>query len=335
MLNNLSAFIKSRFYAMTYITSYYITSFLIENYVKYDNKFENIFSKIDIQQQIINIIYVGILGARIFYCLLDNKRKMSLYDMVAIWKGGQSYFGAYFFVILYVIFLCFYKNISILIFLDMTVLFVPIFNTLIRIGNHVNKEINGYINYLSLIESFLHGIVPGICIYYNYFYNYQIGILFWTYLHVYGLFRFLTEFLRNKEQKPLYNLYFPFFSVGLWQFFSLITVNPYFLLLYIDLQMKQKYYTKKIVNKIFLKFSLTHVFLILTILYMITNMNIIFWIGIFSNILDLICFDRIRTFKNGYSLSQIYIIIGVLFQIIGIALKNDFFFDYNYLIKSF
>ena len=97
MLNNLISFVKSRFYAMTYITSYYISSFLIENYVKYDSKFENIFSKIDVQQQIINIIYAGIIGARIFYCLLGTDRKMSLYDMIAVWKGGLSYFGAYFF----------------------------------------------------------------------------------------------------------------------------------------------------------------------------------------------------------------------------------------------
>tara|TARA_B110000438_G_scaffold286130_1_gene317028 strand:+ start:715 stop:1581 length:867 start_codon:yes stop_codon:yes gene_type:complete len=276
------------------------------------------FSQIpDKNQMLAYATYIYILFARLFYCLFDSDYKLTFYNFVRINNGGLSSFGGQFFVILFLYLFSYTHSIKFGYILDVIVLLIPNTAIFIRSGNYVNKEMKGrVIENVSIIELFLHGIVFGCIVWHNYLNNYVPGTLINIYTKYYGTIRFFTEFIR--EKKKYYNLEYEIISIGIWQVFSLITINPFFSLLIIDQYFKQYFSVEKYNVNVYQIRMYTFLFFIFW--YIDCQINIILLCGLLSNMIDICIYNRIR---NGAG--TIYILSGLLIQMCTDRFNNIYY----------
>jgi len=161
-----------------------------------------------------------ILGARLGYILVYN---FSYYlnhplKLFAIWEGGMSFHGG---LIGGLIAACWFFKKHKLNFWqmsDLTVLAIPVGLGFGRIGNFINGELYGRVTTSpfgmvfpgggplprhpsQLYESFLEGLVLFIILQIIARFRPPRGVLFWTFITGYGLFRFIVEFFREPDQQ--------------------------------------------------------------------------------------------------------------------------------------
>lgn len=171
----------------------------------------------------IDILWIGILGARVWYVLFSD---LSYYlanpvKIIAIWEGGLAIHGGVIAGIIYGVYFCKKRGISIYRTIDAVLPNVLLAQAIGRWGNFVNQEAHGPI----VDESFYNGILSflkeGMCIngvYYEptFFYESVLNIigfvlivfvlkrfqnkrgdLGYAYLMWYGVVRFFIESLRT------------------------------------------------------------------------------------------------------------------------------------------
>lgn len=305
--------IKPNFYG-TMVVCNYFTCLLLMNFLSAKLPFSQIPDK---NQMLAYATYIYILFARLFYCLFDSDYKLTFYNFVRINNGGLSSFGGQFFVILFLYLFSYTHSIKFGYILDVIVLLIPNTAIFIRSGNYVNKEMKGrVIENVSIIELFLHGIVFGCIVWHNYLNNYVPGTLINIYTKYYGTIRFFTEFIR--EKKKYYNLEYEIISIGIWQVFSLITINPFFSLLIIDQYFKQYFSVEKYNVNVYQIRMYTFLFFIFW--YIDCQINIILLCGLLSNMIDICIYNRIR---NGAG--TIYILSGLLIQMCTDRFNNIYY----------
>ena len=286
------------------------------------------FNLINISDYINNGILIGILGARLMAVL--TLPGLTLKDFPTIWKGGLCYMGAVVSIISYIKYISMSDNIDYKILLDCAALICPVFNILVRIGNHYNNEMKGKINCISLVESLMHGVVVGGLVWsYVFIDKYKAGRLFNIYMKSYGIVRFCTEFLRSEELK--YPLEYDFNEFTIWQVSSIVMIYPPSILLFADQYWKQNTKSLVVHNKGF-SFDIKppymmgiHTTMIAYLLYNYNSVNNLILMGSLSNYVDRMVFgyvrDHIPIFNFRCNLSDIMINIGML-QIIGEKLIN-------------
>lgn len=159
-----------------------------------------------------------VLGGRIGYTLFYNfpYYRRHLVEIFYIWEGGMSFHGGLLGVVLALILFCYRRKLPLLLLADLVVAAVPIGLGLGRIGNFINGELWGRVTDLpwgvvfpgagsmprhpsQLYEAGLEGCVLLVVIYLLHRMKLRQGIPAFSFLMLYGIFRFLVEFVRQPD----------------------------------------------------------------------------------------------------------------------------------------
>ncbi|MFQ5950428.1 MAG: prolipoprotein diacylglyceryl transferase [Nitrospiria bacterium] len=172
-----------------------------------------------------------ILGGRLGYVFLYNPvfYFSNPSKILAVWEGGMSFHGGLLGVIVAGLLYCKRRRFSFYELADVSTVSVPIGLGLGRIGNFINGELFGRPTDLpwcmvfpqggaacrhpsQLYQAGLEGIALFSILFFLSGRNVARGVLFWSLILFYGLFRFLAEFVR--EPDPHLGLLLGPFSMG-------------------------------------------------------------------------------------------------------------------------
>jgi phosphatidylglycerol:prolipoprotein diacylglycerol transferase len=220
--------IEFRWYGLMYVLSFIVAYFLITLNAKRKGI---ALSKDDIGDLIFYLALGVILGGRIGYVLfynlsyyLDNPLKL-----FAVWEGGMSFHGGLIGTVLSSLYFARKKKIHFFQLADLCVPIAPIGLFLGRMGNFINGELYGRVTSVSwgmvfpgggmvprhpsqLYEAVLEGPVLFTILWLvQRKKNFPEGVVFWCFVALYGLFRFIVEFTREPDQQIGY----------LWGYFSM------------------------------------------------------------------------------------------------------------------
>ena len=110
------------------------------------------------EEDIINILFygiiIGIIGARLYYCIFNfDYYKSDLLEIFKIWNGGLAIHGGILSGLIFMIIYCKKKKINLLLLLDIITPGLIIAQSLGRWGNFFNKEAYGRIVSLKFLKS--------------------------------------------------------------------------------------------------------------------------------------------------------------------------------------
>jgi phosphatidylglycerol:prolipoprotein diacylglycerol transferase len=206
-------FLEIRYYGLMYVASFIIIYFLL----RYLIKIREIELKKDDILNLMFYLLIGVLiGARVFVVLIYDP---SFYfsnpaEIIKIWHGGLSFHGGLIGALVVGLIYSKKKKIKFYKIADLFVIPLGIGLMLGRIGNFINGELYGRITNLPWafkfkgVEGFRH---PSQL--YEALKNFVIflimwnlkdkklkdGFLFWLFIALYGIFRFLIEFFREPD----------------------------------------------------------------------------------------------------------------------------------------
>ena len=159
-----------------------------------------------------------IVGGRLGYVLFYNPGYYMRHplDIFALWQGGMSFHGGLLGVIIAACLFCHWRKLSVLMVGDILVTAAPPGLMLGRIGNFINGELWGRVTDLpwgmvfpgagsaprhpsQLYEAFLEGVVLLAVLLVMHRRKARCGVPFFSFFLLYGLFRFLVEFVRQPD----------------------------------------------------------------------------------------------------------------------------------------
>ena len=202
-----------RYYGLFYVLGFVMAYFIINHLAK---KRELSLSKDDVADYLLYIIIGVILGARIFHIVVYNLPyyMANPFEIIAIWHGGLAFHGGLIGAVIGAWLFCKRKKIDFYEMADITVIPLALGLALGRIGNFINGELIGRITDVPWSVKFLNaeGFRHPSQIYES-FKNLLIfstlwtikdkklpkGFLFWTFVIMYSVLRFLVEFLRQPD----------------------------------------------------------------------------------------------------------------------------------------
>ncbi len=221
--------INIKYYGLFYILGA-IISFFIINYLIKKKRME--LSKNDVFDFIVYELLGVVIGARFFYFIFYNFTLLTkdFLELFKLWHGGMSLHGGLIGAVIAAYIFSKTKKIDFWELADLTVIPVSLALVFGRIGNFINGEIYGkiwngflcidysqnpHLNYLpkfcrypvQFIESFKNFFIF-LTLWYTKNKKLPKGTLFWLFIALYGLLRFLIEFIRNQNE----NYIFAYFS---------------------------------------------------------------------------------------------------------------------------
>ncbi len=211
-------FIDIRWYSLAYIAGLILGLTIIKRlnksygYLIDTNKLDNFFI-----WAVIGVILGGRVGYVLFYqtnLFINNP----IY-ILKIWKGGMSFHGGLLGIILSCYIFCKINKVNFFYLSDLIAIVSPIGLFFGRLANFINTELIGkptdfYISIIyptvdnlprhpsQLYEAFLEGLVLFIILIFFFIYNKHkrnYGFISGVFLFLYGIFRFLVEFLREPD----------------------------------------------------------------------------------------------------------------------------------------
>lgn len=141
---------------------------------------------------ILVLLVTGVLGARLYH-VVDYWHYYSnhLFQILMIWNGGLGIFGAIIFGLLGAYIYADYKKESLIKWLDITSIVVPLGQAIGRWGNYFNNELLPYAIYESIADFFLFLVLMGL---YKYkFVKVGSGRMFALYIIGYSIIRIALE----------------------------------------------------------------------------------------------------------------------------------------------
>ncbi|SHI58228.1 phosphatidylglycerol:prolipoprotein diacylglycerol transferase [Malonomonas rubra DSM 5091] len=174
------------------------------------------------KEQVSDLLFYGVIGVvaggRIGYTLFYNSSYYLQHplEIFYVWEGGMSFHGGLLGVLAVLFYYCWKKRYSLLMIADLVVAAVPIGLGFGRIGNFINAELWGRETDLpwgvifpaagpqprhpsQLYEAALEGLVLLVVIYLLHRLKARPGVAGFSFLALYGLFRFLAEFVRQPD----------------------------------------------------------------------------------------------------------------------------------------
>jgi len=238
--------LQIRWYGLFYVISFLI-GFLL---YRYNLKFRKIkLPREQYESAIFHVMLGVILGGRLGYVLFYNLPFYFQHPaaIFAVWEGGMSFHGGALGVIIAgLIFTRRYK-LPFLSMADAAIPLVAIGLGLGRLGNFVNAELWGRPTNLpwgmifpgsdgiprhptQLYEFFLEGVVMCLVTYYLLRKLKRPGLVFFSFIGLYGVFRFLIEFVRQPDDISFYDKFgfiFGFMTIGQFLSFLMILAAGY------------------------------------------------------------------------------------------------------------
>jgi len=233
--------LQIRWYGLFYVLSFIIAFFLYRHNLKLRNVK---LSREQYESAIFHVMLGVILGGRLGYVLFYNllfylKNPLAIF---AVWEGGMSFHGGALGVIIAGILFTHRHKLNFYALADAAIPIVTIGLGLGRLGNFINAELWGKPTNLpwgmvfpgsdgvprhptQLYELFLEGIVLSIISYLLLRKTKREGLVFYSFIGLYGLFRFLVEFVREPDDIEFYTKFgyiFGFMSIG--QFLSSLMI---------------------------------------------------------------------------------------------------------------
>ncbi len=217
---------------------FYVISFVI-GYIFYRKnlKLRDITLSREHYESLVFVVMLGVvLGGRLGYVLFYNLWYYlhNPLEIITVWAGGMSFHGGALGVIIAGYLFCRKHKFSLYKLADPAMPFVAIGLGLGRLGNFINAELYGKVTKVpwamvfpdsdgqprhptQLYEFFLEGIVLFFLSQYLYRKTKNEGLVFWVFIGVYGIFRFLVEFWREPDKIDLYRhgLILGFMTMGM------------------------------------------------------------------------------------------------------------------------
>ena len=208
--------LEIRWYGLFYIVGFIIAYI----FVKKSYAYKNIrLKKEDYENLLFNLMLGVIIGGRLGYILFYNFQHYLSHPLqiFAVWQGGMSFHGGAIGVIIFGYFFCKKHNYNFYKLADPVVPFASIALFLGRIGNFINGELWGRTTNVpwaivfpadtqqlprhpsQLYEAFLEGILLFAITYIMFRKIKKPGIVFWSWIGLYGIFRTLVEFVRQPD----------------------------------------------------------------------------------------------------------------------------------------
>ncbi|SEA09577.1 phosphatidylglycerol:prolipoprotein diacylglycerol transferase [Desulfuromusa kysingii] len=165
---------------------------------------------------VLGVVFGGRLGYTLFYnteYYLHHPLKI-----LFVWEGGMSFHGGLIGVFIVLLIFCRVRHLDLILVADLVVAAVPIGLFFGRIGNFINSELWGRVTDLpwgvvfphggplprhpsQLYEAGLEGLFLFVMIYLLHRNNAARGIPVFSFLFMYGLFRFIIEFVRQPDEQ--------------------------------------------------------------------------------------------------------------------------------------
>jgi len=161
-----------------------------------------------------------VIGGRLGYTLFYNAKYYLSHplEIFYVWEGGMSFHGGLLGVLLVLFLFCRRRQLPLLLVGDLAVAAVPIGLGFGRIGNFINAELWGRVtdhpwgvvfpgggsmprHPSQLYEAGLEGLVLFIIIYLLHRFGVRRGIPAFSFVFIYGTFRFLIEFVRQPDSQ--------------------------------------------------------------------------------------------------------------------------------------
>jgi phosphatidylglycerol---prolipoprotein diacylglyceryl transferase len=234
-----------RFYGLVYSLGFLATYF----FLRYHSKKGSLkLNEDQLDSYFIWLIIGSIFMARVFEVFVYNFPEYSsnLWEFFRIWDGGMAYQGGIIGAVAVTLF--FGKKYNVKFYEIMDLLVIPAALALVfgKIANYFNSELYGTITnpqstpwcvvfvkvdsycrhpsqiYEAISILIIFGVLLWIYLYQKKHKKHDSGILFWTFIGLYGLLRFLLTFLRDE---PLYLG----LNIGQWISLVLILLSGWFL----------------------------------------------------------------------------------------------------------
>jgi phosphatidylglycerol:prolipoprotein diacylglycerol transferase len=207
--------VRVGWYGLMYVLGF-LASYLLVRYQMKKKDFD--LSRAEVENLYFYLILGLMIGARLGYVLFyDLKAYLAdPFEIVAIWHGGMSFHGGLIGVLLVGVLFCWKHRKSFWKITDLVIVTAPIGLGLGRIGNFINGELYGRVTQVpwgmifpkggplprhpsQLYESALEGGVLFLILWLMKDKKLPTGGLLAIFLFVYGVFRFLVEFVRQPD----------------------------------------------------------------------------------------------------------------------------------------
>jgi phosphatidylglycerol:prolipoprotein diacylglycerol transferase len=229
--------LEIRYYGLIYAMMFTVGLFMMIKISEYnlkskkDKRYEK-FNKDAVYDYMIYLILGSILTARLFYIIFYN---LNFYitnpvEIFAFWHGGMSIHGGLVGGVLATILFCKKRKIDFYTVADVVTIPLALGLAIGRIGNFINQELYGKLTNLpwgvtfetaigkrhpsQLYESGKNLIIFGTLLLLNKK-RQKPGTIFWTFIMMYGILRFIVEYFRDIQTFSL------FFNLTMGQILSI------------------------------------------------------------------------------------------------------------------
>jgi len=229
--------LEIRWYGVMYVITFLFVYWYVRKAVK-QGKLK--ISLEDLDNLMIYLTIALVLGARLFEVLFYDFKDYiaNPIEIIKIWKGGLSFHGGLFTMLVVAYLWCRKKKIDFFQLGDIFIVPLALGQALGRLGNFINGELYGGITSLPWgikfpdAQGYRHPTQVYEMIYDLLIFgilwklkdkNYRNGIIFGWFMIIYSIFRTLTEFLREQEPQWIVGpftmaqlLNIPMFLFGIW-----------------------------------------------------------------------------------------------------------------------
>jgi phosphatidylglycerol:prolipoprotein diacylglycerol transferase len=220
--------IDIKWYGLAYVAGFLICQYINQKIIRSNfvcvekDKFLNFFKNFD-SVLLLSILVGGRLGYFLFYL---RNYSYNIVDILKIYEGGMSFYGAIIAVIVSTIYYSFIKKVPYLTILDLIAIVSPIGIFLGRLANFINQELYGKVIHntklpwatifpkvdflprhpTQLYEAILEGIVLFVLMIICCFYFKALrkkGLITGIFTIFYSIFRIISEFFREDIYGPV------------------------------------------------------------------------------------------------------------------------------------
>jgi len=205
-----------RWYGMMYVLGF-IAAFFIIGYLAAKKKVR--LTGDDLWDYIFYLMLGVLVGGRLGYCLFYAPVYYfhAPLKIFALWEGGMSFHGGFMGVALATAYYCWKKHVHFYDVGDIVAAATPVGLFLGRLGNFINSELYGRATDAAwcmvfptdpqglcrhpsqLYEALLEGLVLFVVIFLMNIRGVTRGVAMWTFILLYGAFRFFLEFFREPD----------------------------------------------------------------------------------------------------------------------------------------